>query len=84
MKDCPMDYQFLTLLILFILTIALVTLIVYVVLLIKTVRTIAEKVNMVMDNVKGVADFFSSPLSSLTGIISGIVSVLKEIRKDQK
>ena len=79
-----MDYQILTFLILSILSIAMVTLIVYVILLIKEVRAITQKANQLMDNVKGVAEFLGSPLTTLTGIISGIVSVLKEIRKDQR
>ena len=77
-----MDYQLLTFFILAIITVAIVALVIYLILLIREVRTTIQKANQLLDNAKGLSSFVSNPLTSIASIITGVVTTIKEIRKD--
>ena len=76
-----MDYQILIFFILAILTIALVALIVYVIMVLKDLRETIQKTNKILDGAKGITSLISNPLQGVSGVVSGVLSVIKEFRK---
>ncbi len=77
-----MDFQLLTFFILAILTFAVVALIVYLILVLKELRTTISRANEILQNVHNVTSTFSNPLAAITGLISGVLKTVKEIRKE--
>jgi hypothetical protein len=75
-----MDLQVILIFILALLTINLLIVGFYVILVLKEFRETIKKSNSVLDNVQSVTDAVSNPITSLVGVVTGVVEGIKTVK----
>ena len=75
-----MDLQVILIFILALLTINIIIVGVYVIIVLKELRVTIKKSNEVLDNVHSVTNAVSNPITSLVGIVSGVVEGFKAVK----
>ncbi len=75
-----MDIQIVLIFILALLTLNLMIVGFYAILVLKEFRETIKKSNMVLDNVHSVTDTFANPITSLAGVVTGVVEGIKAVK----
>lgn len=75
-----MDLQVILIFILALLTINIIIVGVYVIIVLKELRVTIKKSNEVLDNIHSVTNTVVSPITSLVGIVSGVVEGFKAVK----
>lgn len=75
-----MDLQVILIFILALLTINIIIVGVYVIIVLKELRVTIKKSNEVLDNIHSVTNTVVNPITSLVGIVSGVVEGFKAVK----
>jgi hypothetical protein len=75
-----MDLQVILIFILALLTVNLIVVGIYVILVLKEFRVTIKKSNEVLDNVHSVTNTVANPITSLVGVVSGVMESFKAVR----